>query len=154
MTITRTTDRNERALTVAGFRSPIFVAQILDGSSRTWFTGLAAGANALTVQLWAARRGHDREAFRDQNPEGFFSFTAGGFAMTTKPTKPKKIRKDVSLNFRLTARDRDDFAAACEALGLHTNDVLRLFMRSYAASPASFRLGALTQSPEPVRSAA
>ncbi|WP_176322302.1 hypothetical protein [Burkholderia vietnamiensis] len=151
MTTTRTTDRNERALPLAGFRSPFFVAQMLDGSSRTWFIELAAGANALTVQHWAVVRGHDLEAFRDQNPEGFFSFTAGGFAMTTKP---KKVRKDVSLNFRLTARDRDDFAAACEALGLHTNDVLRLFMRSYAASPASFRLGALTQSVEPVRQAA
>lgn len=154
MTITRTTDRNERALPLAGFRSPFFVAQMLDGSSRTWFIGLVAGANALTVQHWAVVRGHDREAFRDQNLEGFFSFTAGGFAMTTKPTKPKKVRKDVSLNFRLTARDRDDFAAACEAVGLHTSDVLRLFMRSYAASPASFRLGALTQSAKPAHSPA
>lgn len=151
MTTIRTTDRNERALPAAGFRSSFFVAQMLDGSVRTWFIGLVASASALTVHHWAVVRGHDREAFRVQNPEGFFSFTAGGFAMTTKP---KKVRKDVSLNFRLTARDRDDFASACEAVGLHTSDVLRLFMRSYAASPASFRLGALTQSAEPAHSAA
>ncbi|MGF6570113.1 hypothetical protein [Paraburkholderia fungorum] len=144
MTTTRATAEHlERTTAFPGRAVSFFVAQMLDGSSRTWFIEDVASAAAHDVQPWAAARGHDREAFRTQNPEGFFSFTAGGFAMTATTTKPRKIksRKDATFALRLSSRLLDEFNAATEARDTRAVDVLRFFIASYVKDPTICPLG-------------
>ncbi|MFM0593981.1 hypothetical protein [Paraburkholderia dilworthii] len=143
MTTTHTTaERYARTTAFPGRAVGFFVAQMLDGSGRTWFIEDVSSAIALNVQLRADARGHDREALRTQNLEGFFSFTAGGFAMTTT-MKPKKIksRKDATFALRLSSRLLDEFNTATEARDTRAVDVLRFFIASYVKDPTICPLG-------------
>lgn len=61
--------------------------------------------------------------------------------MTTPQTKAPKVPKDIMLGLRMNSALRDNFNAAVAANGLDAPDVLRSFMRSYAANPKRFSIG-------------
>ncbi|MCA7885516.1 hypothetical protein LGM58_20240 [Burkholderia contaminans] len=73
--------------------------------------------------------------------------------MTTPQTKAPKVPKDIMLGLRMNSALRDNFNAAVAANGLDAPDVLRSFMRSYAANPKRFSIGMVEDMREAMGSA-
>ncbi|HDR9127192.1 TPA: hypothetical protein QDB31_004246 [Burkholderia vietnamiensis] len=73
--------------------------------------------------------------------------------MTTPQTKAPKVPKDIMLGLRMNSALRDNFNAAVAANGLDAPDVLRSFMRAYAANPKRFSIGMVEDMREAMGSA-